>query len=120
MLRHFLVLALVCGSSASYAQAQLDACADLIPTSVQKAVASKYPSYRIVRVSDYSAEDIASERQYHGGSPCLGVASALVNSDATPDFAFLITSTSRHTLLIAAVSVSTSSWRVETLMDFGN
>jgi len=120
MLRQFLVLVLICGSSASYAQSQSDACADLIPISVQNAVATKYPSYRIVRVSDYSAKDIASERQYHEGSPCLGVASALVNTDATPDFAFLITSASRHSLLIAALSASSSSWRVETVMDFGN
>ena len=120
MLRQFLVLVLICGSSASYAQSQSDACADLIPISVQNAVATKYPSLRIVRVSDYSAKDIASERQYHEGSPCLGVASALVNTDATPDFAFLITSASRHSLLIAALSASSSSWRVETVMDFGN
>ena len=97
-----------------------DECEALLPSSLRKAVARAYPRFRPVRVSDYSAEDIRSERQHHHDSPCLGVASADVDGDGRRDFALLITARNGTTHLIAARPSAKGTWRIEKLGDWGD
>jgi len=92
-----------------------DACRDRVPATLHAAIARSHPGSRLVRESDYDAEDIASERQYHNGSACLGVASADVNGDGRKDFAFLIAANERDTLFVAALATAEGRWKLSTL-----
>ena len=71
-----------------------------------------------MRESDYDAETIASERQYHDGSACLGVAAADVNGDGRKDYAFLMASETDSTLVVAALSNAVGDWKFSTLATF--
>ncbi len=98
--------------------ARHDPCSELLPKNVHSAITRSYPGYRLVRESDYDAETIASERQYHDGSPCLGVASADVNGDGRKDVAFLLASKRGKTLVVAALTTGNRDWKFWTLDRF--
>ncbi len=103
----------------STSPSSVDSCFGLVPTTLHSAIARSYPGYRLVQVSDYHPDTIASERQFHGGSSCLGIAAIDTNGDGLQDFSFLLTSSTGHTLLVVALGAPKASWRLSTLMDFG-
>jgi len=72
-----------------------------------------------VRASDYSTETIESERQYHGGSACIGAATAEVTGDGLPDYAFLITNDTHQTRLVVARPQPHGHLKLSRVMDFG-
>jgi hypothetical protein len=109
----FMLFVSSCSTPSASAQAT-DACTTLIPKTLQSAVAGAYPGSRLVRESDYAADDIASELQYRKGNRCLGAASADVNGDRRADFMVVITR-DRNTLIIAAVATTDGRWKVSTL-----
>jgi hypothetical protein len=96
----------------------INACAQLIPSSLQSTIARAYPGSRLVRESDYAADDIASELQYRHGNRCLGAATADVNGDGRNDFMFLIAAKNGDALVIAAVSMADGHWRLATVETF--
>jgi hypothetical protein len=98
--------------------ARHDSCSELLPKNVHSAIARSYPGYRLVRESDYDAETIASERQYHDGSPCLGLASTDVNGDGRHDVVFLLASKTGKTLVVAALTTGNRHWKLSTLDRF--
>jgi len=112
----FVIFVFSCWMPAARAQAT-DACAALIPKSLQSAVARTYPGSRLVRESDYAAEDIVSELQYRNGNRCLGAASADVTGDRRADFMFAITKEG-NTLIIAALATADGRWRLSTIETF--
>jgi hypothetical protein len=95
-----------------------DQCAARLPDSLLKLLATRFPSYRLPRVSDYTAEDIGLREKDHPGDHCLGVASVDVDGDGSKDFAFLLADQAGTTRLMAARDVK-GGWSVAKLSDFG-
>jgi hypothetical protein len=94
-------------------------CAAVLPAAVQELATRVYPGYRLVRASDYSPDDIASELPYRHGNACIGAASAAVSASSVRAVAFFLTGASGQTVLVAALPDARSSWHLHTLMDFG-
>src|SRR5262245_4444232 len=95
-----------------------DACTQLLPSSLQSTISRVHPGSRLVRESDYAADDIASELQHRHGNRCLGAASADVNGDRHSDFIFLIAAKNGDALVIAAFALADGRWKLSTLETF--
>jgi hypothetical protein len=114
------ITVIVAAQSADATAANRDPCSKFVPQALHSAIAGSYVGYRLVQVSDYDSDTIASERQFHKGSACLGVAAVDATGDGRKDYCFLLTSPTRHTLLVVALSGSRRRpWRLATLHDFG-
>jgi len=94
-----------------------DPCASVLPPAVLTAATNAYPGFRVVRGSDYSAEDLGYAKE--DGFPCPGIASSDVDGDGTADFAFFLLSAKGAALLVSARIPPGSSIRIGMLMDFG-
>jgi hypothetical protein len=103
----------LCASSAP------DPMEKMIPLEVLGLVHCQFPSYRLARLTDYSKDDLNQHKKDHHGNPCIGCASADVDEDGFPDFAFYLTNNTKHTLLMAARNPGGKVWVLEQLMDFG-
>ena len=88
-----------------------------VPSGLKKAIKTKYPSYRIGRVSDYPKEALVMQYD-HKPNSCPAIASADVDGDGNMDYALFIVDASQHTLLITARNIGGKSWQIYKLYDF--
>src|SRR5688572_27611825 len=103
------------GSASAPAVSQADACASKLPGSLLTLLRDDFPDYRLVRESDYSSEDVAVERQYHGGDACLGIAAGDFDGDEVTDHAFLLISNQKQVILVVARIGVRETWTLDTL-----
>ncbi len=96
-----------------------DPCEKKLPSSLREILPAKFPGYRLARVTDYLKEDIDQHKKDHNGSPCIGLALADVDGDGFLDFAFFLTDSTKHTILVCARNPSGNTWQISTLYDFG-
>jgi hypothetical protein len=78
-------------SMAADAQPRGDVCQALIPRSLSKALAAAFPGYRTPIEFDNAPEDM-KYNQSHGGTGCLGVATADFTGDGKKDYLIGLTS----------------------------
>lgn len=90
-----------------------EACAHMLPEALRIQVLKDHPGYRFLRVDDYSAEDIQSERQYHHGSPCLAAASGDYFGDHHPAYAFMLLSSTSYGLVLVAHQTAAGQWDIQ-------
>jgi hypothetical protein len=86
-----------------------DPCEAQVPADLKGALKSSYPEYRLAQVAEYDKEDVDQHRENFKGNPCLSVASADVDGDGSVDFALIIRTQAKHTLLVAARNVARKS-----------
>jgi hypothetical protein len=106
-----LVLAYGCGGNRSVLA---DVCDSRIPEDLKRAVAEKFKTYRLPRVSDNLQEDIDYNKQ-HGGDGCLGVAAADFNGDGQQDYGLLLSPPKTDQVLLVAALRSGAGWNLERL-----
>jgi hypothetical protein len=119
MIRILVFLGCTCFLSLTcLAQIQEDPCEAIIPLGLSDALKKEYPTYRIVRVTDYLTKTISIERNGYPNYPCLAVASADVDGDGYLDYAFFVVDPSGQTLLMAGRNLGGKNWQVSVLRDF--
>jgi hypothetical protein len=72
-------------------QARADVCESQIPRSLKDTLARSFPGYRAPLEYDNAPEDIADNRS-HGGTGCLGVATADFTGEGKKDYVIGLTS----------------------------
>jgi hypothetical protein len=95
-----------------------DPCAGVLPPVVLSVVGKAYPGFRVVRGSDYSAEDLGWAKD--DDHPCPGIASNDVDADGTTDYAFFLLSGKGDAFLASARVPAGAKVRVGRLMNFGS
>lgn len=107
-------LVLILNPATGALAAQNDACAKMIPAPLAKQLLAQFPTYRLPRVDDNSAEDVA-DRQQQGRSACLRVATGDFDGDGKKDLAVLLTPTSNGPPQLVAALKRTRGWQIDVL-----
>jgi len=98
-----------------------DSCAKLIAPALRTLAEATYPEFRIPREADNTAEDISYNRE-HGGTGCLGYASADFNGDGKPDAVIDLSALNGDgaAIVVALANGSTwTLWKLDRLKDGG-
>lgn len=108
---HALALtALALLASASGSALAADTCLAQVPQSLAKAVDRQFPEFRLPRVADNLAEDVAYDRQ-QGGTGWLGVAAADLDGNRPKDFVLGLTARKGTTGLAVIALATRRGWR---------
>ncbi|MGH7869933.1 MAG: hypothetical protein ACREP9_20435 [Candidatus Dormibacteraceae bacterium] len=112
-----LLLSLVLGTASAASADDNDACAHMLPEALRAQVLKDNPHYRFLRVDDYSADDIQSERQYHQGSPCLAAASGDYFGEGRTSYAFMLLSDTSYAVVLVAHQNIKGQWEIGKIGD---
>ena len=96
----------------------LDPCEQKLPSSLRAEFAKRFVGYRQIRVSDYEPATVESEKQYHGGSPCIAAEGGDFDGNHEQDFVFLAVKPSERLIAVVALRKG-KTWRMEELWDLG-